>query len=99
MSTPKNSPAVAPRIVTIRREHVVLDSELAALYGVITGNFNKAIRRNADRFPDDFAFQLTAEEFENLKFQIGISSSHGGRRKLPWVFTEHGAIMAATILN
>lgn len=95
----KETPAVVPRIFAIRGESVMLDSDLAALYGVLTKNFNKAVFRNATRFPLDFAFQLTAEEFADLKFQIGTSSSHGGRRKLPRVFTEHGAIMAATTLN
>jgi hypothetical protein len=91
--------ALAPRIYTVRNEPVVLDSDLALLYGVETRVFNQAIRRNRHRFPADFAFQLTRDEFANLMSQIVISSSHGGRRKLPWVFTEHGAIMAATILN
>jgi hypothetical protein len=66
---------------------------------VTTGNFNKAVRRNEARFPDDFSFVLTKTESADLMFQIGISSSRGGRRKPPRVFTEHGAIMAATILN
>lgn len=86
----KDSPVIVPRIFALRGESVMLDSDLAALFGVTTGNFNKAIQRNAQRFPLDFA---------DLMFQIGISSSHGGRRKLPSVFTEHGAIMAATVLN
>jgi len=77
----------------------VLDSDLALLYGVETRVFNQAMRRNRHRFPADFAFQLHREEFANLMSQIVISRSHGGRRKLPWVFSEHGAIMAATILN
>jgi len=96
---PKETLAIVPRIFAIRGESVMLDSDLAALYGVTTGNFNKAIQRNVHRFPLDFAFPLTVQEFTDLKFQIGTSSSHGGRRKLPWVFTEHGAIMAATTLN
>lgn len=90
---------VAPKIYTIRDEAVVLDSDLALLYGVTTGNFNKAIKRNLARFPEDFTFVLTKEEFDSLIFQIGTSKGRGGRRKLPRVFTEHGAIMAATILN
>ncbi len=69
------------------------------LYGVTTGNFNKAVARNQDRFPADFSFVLSGEELDNLIFQIGTSRSHGGRRKSPRVFTEHGAIMAATVLN
>ncbi len=94
-----NSEAIVPRIYMIRDEPVMLDSDLALLYGVETRQFNRAIKRNAKRFPADFSFVLTREEFANLMFQIGTSSSHGGRRKLPRVFTEHGAIMAATILN
>ena len=77
----------------------MLDSDLAEIYGVTTNVFNQAIKRNIHRFPGDFAFQLQREEFANLMSQIVTSSSHGGRRKVPWVFTEHGAIMAATILN
>lgn len=94
-----DSVPILPRIYTIRREAVMLDSDLALLYGVATRDFNKAFMRNSKRFPDDFVFQLTRQEFTDLMFQIGTSSSHGGRRKLPWVFTEHGALMAATILN
>jgi len=91
--------AIVPRIFTFRGESVMLDSDLAVLYGVETRVFNKAVVRNASRFPAEFAFVLTRKEFAYLMFQIGTSSSHGGRRKLPRVFTEHGAIMAATILN
>jgi hypothetical protein len=83
----------------VRGQAVVLDSDLAAVYGVTTSNLNKAIARNRDRFPPDFCFRLDPQELANLKFQFGTSSSHGGRRKIPRVFTEHGAIMAATILN
>lgn len=92
-------PPSDPRILTVRGHHVVLDSDLALLYDVTTGNFNKAIRRNEDRFPEDFSFVLTKREFDDLMFQIGRSSSHGGRRKPPRDFTEHGAIMAASVLN
>lgn len=87
------------RIFEVRGQVVVLDSDLAAVYGVETKQFNRAVRRNAGRFPGDFAFQIKQEEIANLRCQIGTSSSHGGRRYSPWVFTEHGAIMAATILN
>ncbi len=104
-----------PPIHKLRHQRVVLDSDLARLYGVTTKVFNQTIQRNADRFPDDFAFQITREELANLKSQIVTSSGgasdssgsqivtlktggHGGVRKLPWVFTEHGAIMAATLL-
>ena len=77
----------------------MLESDLAALYGVTTGNFNKAVVRNAGRFPPEFSFVLTRKELADLIFQIGISKGRGGRRNLPRVFTEHGAIMAATILS
>jgi hypothetical protein len=78
-----------------RGEKVLLDSDLATLYGVSTGALNRAVRRNANRFPPDFMFQLTAEEADNLKCQFGTSSSgHGGRRRsLPYVFTEQGVSM------
>jgi hypothetical protein len=89
----------SPRIFTVRGMPVMLDSDLAALYEVTTGNFNKAVSRNAARFPKEFSFVLNREELGNLIFQIGTSRGHGGRRKPPRVFTEHGAIMAATILN
>lgn len=105
-------------ILNVRGQKVIMDADLAELYGVPTRAFNQAIKRNADRFPDDFCFQLTAKEWADLKSQIVtsssevtqkegnasnwsqfVTSSHGGRRKLPNAFTEHGAIMAATILN
>lgn len=78
---------------------LLLDSDLANIYGVPTGKFNQAVKRNIKRFPDEFAFQITQEEFRNLISQSVTSSGHGGRRTPPWVFTEHGALMAATILN
>jgi hypothetical protein len=90
---------IEPLIHVIRGESVILDNDLAALYGVPTGTLNRQVKRNQERFPGDFCFQLTQEEFENLRCQIGISSSYGGRRYLPYVFTEHGAIMAASVLN
>ena len=78
----------------------MLDSDLASIYGVETKSLNRAVKRNADRFPRDFMFQISADEWQNLKYQIGASSSgHGGRRRRPYVFTEHGAIMAANVLN
>ena len=77
-----------------------LDRDLAALYGVPTFRLNETVKRNADRFPADFRFQLTAEESGRLTSQSAISKpGRGGRRTLPWAFTEHGALMAATILN
>jgi hypothetical protein len=96
----KQTTNIQPIIYEIRDVRVMLDSDLAKIYGVTTSRFNEAFKRNRTRFPSDFAFQLTSEEFENLMSQIAISSSkHGGRRKLPWVFTEHGALMAANILR
>jgi hypothetical protein len=86
-------------IRTIRGQKVILDSDLARIFGVPTYRFNEAVKRNRDRFPDDFLFQLTREEQSNLISQIAISSTHGGRRKLPYAFTENGAIMAANVLN
>ncbi len=80
---------IASRIYQIRGEKVMLDSDLAALYGVETKNLNKAVTRNHRRFPEDFMFRITKEEWDCLRFQIGTSSeSHGGRRYLPRVFTE-----------
>ncbi len=87
------------RIFEVRPQSVVLDSDLAEIYGVNTSNFNKAVKRDLGRVPQDFTFVLTKEEFDSLIFQIGTSKGRRGRRKLPRVFTEHGAIMAATILN
>ncbi len=92
---------VEPLIHEIRGEKVILDSDLARLYGTQTGALNRAVKRNRDRFPADFLFQISPAEWEDLKCQIGISSSpHGGRRRgRPYAFTEHGAIMAANVLN
>jgi hypothetical protein len=92
--------SVESTIYLIRGQRVMLDSDLAAIYGVSTRRLNQQLRRNLDRFPQDFAFQLRAEEFKNLMSQIVTSKKgRGGRRKLPWVFTEHGAIMLAAVLN
>lgn len=90
--------ALAARILMVRGQRVLIDSDLAELYGVETKRLNEQIRRNADRFPADFMFQLNDEEVDNLKSQFA-TSSWGGRRKMPRVFTEHGAIMAASVLN
>jgi hypothetical protein len=90
--------ALAGRIVVIRGQRVLLDGDLAQLYEVETRVFNQAVKRNLKRFPKDFMFQLTADEFENLISQ-SVTSRWGGRRKLPLAFTEHGAIMAASVLN
>ncbi len=105
------SPAVLPveriesRIVIMRGQKVMLDADLAELYGVPTKRFNEQVRRNIERFPPDFMFQLTDQEVASLRSQFATSSSAtgergwGGRRYTPRAFTEHGAIMAATILN
>jgi hypothetical protein len=91
---------IAQAILLIRGQKVMLDEDLAALYGVQTRRLNEQVRRNLDRFPDDFMFQLTDEEYAALISQIATSKpSRGGRRKLPLAFTEHGAIMAASVLN
>lgn len=88
------------RIYVIRNQKVMLDSDLAELYGVLTKNLNLAVRRNLDRFPEDFMFQLTKEEFNNLRLQFATSSSeYGGRRYLPYAFTEHGVTMLSAVLN
>lgn len=96
-----SAPDLLPsRIFSIRAHRVILDADLARLYGVPTKRFNEAFKRNLHRFPEDFAFQLSPDEIGNLRSQIATSSSgHGGRRYLPWVFTEHGALMAANILR
>jgi hypothetical protein len=78
---------VEQRILSIRGLNVMLDSDLAELYEVETKALNRAVRRNASRFPEDFMFQLTSEEYENLRFQFGTSSSWGGRRYPPLAFT------------
>ena len=85
------------KIFEIRGHKVILDKDLAELYEVTTSNLNKTVKRNLDRFPDDFMFQLNNAEF-NLIFQFGISS-WGGTRKLPYAFTEHGVAMLAGLLN
>ncbi len=76
----------------------MIDSDLAEVYGVTTKRLNEQVKRNMERFPADFMFTLTGKEFDNLKSQIA-TSSWGGRRKLPYVFTEFGALMLATVLN
>lgn len=86
----------------MRGQRVILDADLARIYGVQTFRFNEAVKRNLSRFPEDFRFQLGKEEAEALASQTAIpktSSGRGGRRTLPWVFTEHGALQAANILN
>lgn len=91
---------VENQILLVRGQRILLDSDLAALYGVEVRSLNQAIRRNRKRFPSDFVFQLTPEEDRALESQIVISNvGRGGRRYLPYAFTEHGTIMAASVLN
>jgi len=90
---------VETRIILVRGQRVILDSDLAELYEVTTSALNQAVKRNAERFPADFMFQLTPEEFSSLTSQSVMSNGRGGRRRAPYAFTEHGAIMAASVLN
>jgi len=108
MSSHRRIANLESAIHLIRGQRVMLDSDLAMIYGVTTKRLNEQLKRNRLRFPPDFAFQLTVQEFRNLKSRIatsslrsqfGTSSSHGGKRKLPLVFTEHGALMFASVLN
>ena len=108
MASTRKIGSIESAIYLLRGQRVMLDSDLAAIYGVSTRQLNQQLKRNRSRFPDDFAFQLSTEEFRNLKSQIATSSlmsqsvtssGHGGRRKLPWAFTEHGALMLASVLN
>jgi len=95
----KSSEEIRNKIYTIRGVQVMLDSDLASLYEVETFNLNKAVKRNSDRFPQNFCFQLNSDEFNVLRFQIGISKERGGRRYLPYAFTEQGVAMLAGILH
>ncbi|MGO1647826.1 MAG: ORF6N domain-containing protein [Sphingobacterium sp.] len=101
----ENKPAISPKeiknlIYTIRDKQVMLDSDLAVLYQVETKNLNKAVKRNIDRFPEKFCFQLTVEEVDFLRFQFGTSNvGRGGRRYLPYVFGEQGIAMLSTVLR
>jgi hypothetical protein len=95
-----NPEALNSHILTIRSARVILDADLARLYGVPTFRFNEAVKRNKGKFPRDFRFQLSADEIARLISQIAISKTgRGGRRYRPWAFTEHGSLMAATVLN
>lgn len=86
------------KIYLIRGQKVMIDSDLSELYGVETRRLNEQVKRNIPRFPEDFMFQLSEDEFKNLKSQFA-TSSWGGRRKLPYVFTEHGVLMLTSVLN
>jgi hypothetical protein len=91
---------VERRIYLIRGHKVMIDQDLAELYGVPTKHLNQQVRRNRKRFPEDFMFQLTKEENDILRSQFATSrSTHGGRRSLPYVFTEHGVAMLSSVLN
>jgi len=91
---------IKQRIYIIRGQKVMLDNDLAGLYGVVTKVLNQAISRNLERFPEDFMFQINEEESENLRSQFVTSSMcHGGRRYLPYVFTEHGVAMLSSVLK
>ena len=105
---PKSTSAILPasaishKIYFLRKTRVMLDSDLAVLYGVTTSNLNKAVRRNLLRFPKDFMFRPTASELKSLIFQSGISNNHrgrGGNRYLPSLFTEHGVAMLSSVLH
>lgn len=93
-----NDEKVISKIYLLRGQKVMLDSDLAEMYGVETRVLNQSVNRNADRFPEDFMFRLTEQEWTNLKSQ-NVTSSWGGRRKLPNVFTEHGVLMLSSVLN
>lgn len=99
MNHPITPAEIRNLIYHIRSKAVMLDSDLAVMYQVDTRSLNQAVRRNINRFPDDFMFQLTKAEFENLISQNVTSSSHGGRRKLPLVFTEQGVAMLSSVLR
>src|SRR5579859_1083677 len=93
--------AISHKIYFLRKTRVMLDSDLASLYGVTTFNLNKAVRRNIRRFPKDFMFRVTASELDSLIFQTGISKKkgRGGSRYLPHAFTEHGVAMLSSVLH
>ncbi len=94
------SEKVIHHIRIVRKRRVILDSDLASLYGVPTKRLNEQVKRNLERFPNDFMFQLTEIEMQSLRSQIATSNeSRGGRRTLPYAFTEHGTLMAANILS
>jgi hypothetical protein len=100
MPKPTPAPDVQSLVLTLRGKRVLLDLDLARLYGVTTKRLNEQVRRNAGKFPEDFAFQLTSEEFEALRSQNATSNiGRGGRRYRPYVFTDYGAIQAANVLN
>jgi hypothetical protein len=99
-STDAIPPAIEPLILLVRGQRVMIDADLAGLYGVPTKRLNEQVKRNARRFPEDFCFRLLATEADALRSQIATSNAgRGGRRNLPYAFSGHGAIMAANVLN
>lgn len=96
IASPLETRDIKSMIYTIRGQQVMLDSDLAMLYQVETGNLNKAMKRNQKRFPKELCFELTKKEFDDLNFQNGISREHGGRRKPGYVYTEQGIAMLCT---
>jgi hypothetical protein len=99
-ATSHDAERIESSIIEVRGERVILDSELAQVYGVTTKRLNEQVKRNAARFGGKYVFQLTEVEFANLRSQSATSSSgHGGRRTAPWAFTEHGVVMVATVLD
>jgi hypothetical protein len=99
-SAPVPVEQISRSILILRGQRVILDSDLATIYGVSTGRLNEAVKRNIERFPQDFMLRLSDAEYAALISQIATSKAgRGGRRKLPWAFTEHGAIQAANVLN
>jgi phage regulator Rha-like protein len=92
--------SIADKIYFVRGQRVMLDSDLAEVYSVTTKRLNEQVKRNIERFPEDFMFQLTEQEFESLRSQFATSNKQrGGRRYFPYVFTEHGAVMLASVLK
>jgi hypothetical protein len=90
---------IEKRIVILRGQRVMLDADLAEVYGVTTKRLNEQVKRNRKRFPEDFMFQLTEAEAHALRSQFATTRQHGGRRTLPYAFTEHGAVMLASVLS
>jgi hypothetical protein len=101
MNMPHHPVRLAPQeaIIRLRGHAVIIDSDLAALYGVMVKRLNQQVARNRERFPDDFCFQLTETEWHSLRLQNATLKRGQHRKYMPFVFTEHGAIMAATVLN
>jgi hypothetical protein len=99
MSLPVPTERIERAILVLRGHKAMLDADLAAMYGVETKVLVRAVKRNKDRFPSDFMFQLSQDEFEGLRFHFGTSSSWGGRRYLPYAFTEQGVAMLSSVLR